>query len=814
MQLMKFQENAYQEIMHNLNKNNIVLVCGQLGCGKSQLINKYFKNDYSSFFEFKEIDKNSNDALPLIAVSKAFSDYLNNEKENVDILKDMSGEKLPLTYLINKLSKLIRFSKSMNNYFSDTEINIIFSLNNKLKKVKKGCFYIVFDNSEYVNDFVMTFVRKLTACDIMNDFFKNRLKIIFVENVINEEVNENLHSLLENQINISISHDDYMEYVHSTTDIEGISDETISVLEALSAKDFSITNMLLEYLKTRELILDDLSIRTITVNRLVDVFDKVIVSHMSKHTIEIDCLKVASILGNIISSYDLVELTAKDKDFINTTIQFGKQTGLLKRDSNSTATTSFLHPIIRDILYEKLSDKKRHHQQYNELLKQRYPTKHLLMAENLYNGDIQTKQMRDEFLTQLMIYAKNKSLQDFDARKHIDKYFDETTITRFVNEYYLALLYYSQGDYYESEKLINSISNIDIPSSVTSSLIYYIKARIKTILGDDTEDFVKAKDWLIKCSKTFLENQIYELYFDSLTVLINIYAYKLSDLSSARQIEKDYVDTYQQLNNDVASEFSDEYSEFQRRTASLLDAEGAYNRMLNLFNKCTLKDFLPKYKAYNDMIGYSLYAGEFSKAKEYSLKIQEYIVKNSFYDFPEIYKVVSNRILSDLFNNDINTEKAKVTVKNGIKALRKYENQAGVSKVIKMNLACLYILNSNYNDAEKRLLQLYSTMHKYTNNLYTTCVQSNLSALYLLKEDYSKAHEFNLNVKENLFKWDDNYKTYYIWQNEYMKSLIESKTKLTPFDLFKLDKTHTTSAKTYEFIGRGLMFSELLFYTL
>lgn len=47
-----------------------------------------------------------------------------------------------------------------------------------------------------------------------------------------------------------------------------------------------------------------------------------------------------------------------------------------------------------------------------------------------------------------------------------------------------------------------------------------------------------------------------------------------------------------------------------------------------------------------------------------------------------------------------------------------------------------------------------------------------------------------------------------------MKSLIESKTKVTPFDLFKLDKTHTTSAKTYEFIGRGLMFSELLFYTL
>lgn len=57
-------------------------------------------------------------------------------------------------------------------------------------------------------------------------------------------------------------------------------------------------------------------------------------------------------------------------------------------------------------------------------------------------------------------------------------------------------------------------------------------------------------------------------------------------------------------------------------------------------------------------------------------------------------------------------------------------------------------------------------------------------------------------------------KTYYTWQNEYMKSLIESGTEVTPFDLFRIDETHTTSAKTYKFIGRGLMFSELLFYTL
>ena len=56
MQLMRFQENIYEKIMYNLNEDNLVLLYGPLGCGKSKLINEHFKKDYSSYFEFKEID--------------------------------------------------------------------------------------------------------------------------------------------------------------------------------------------------------------------------------------------------------------------------------------------------------------------------------------------------------------------------------------------------------------------------------------------------------------------------------------------------------------------------------------------------------------------------------------------------------------------------------------------------------------------------------------------------------------------------------------------------------------------------------------
>lgn len=37
---------------------------------------------------------------------------------------------------------------------------------------------------------------------------------------------------------------------------------------------------------------------------------------------------------------------------------------------------------------------------------------------------------------------------------------------------------------------------------------------------------------------------------------------------------------------------------------------------------------------------------------------------------------------------------------------------------------------------------------------------------------------------------------------------------MTPFELFLPDSTSEISAKTYKFVGRGIMMSELLFYTL
>lgn len=809
---MEYQEKVYQNIVRILRDNNSVLIYGQLGSGKSTLINASYSKNCSSYFAFKDIDKNSVDTFPLIVLSKSFSDKVNNNKEYIETITELSTKKVPMRLIFNRFNKSIKMFKSLNNTFNDTEINIIIGLE---KLIKTGHYYIILDNCEYINNATLSLIRKLMSCGIMSEAFKNRLKFIFIENVVNEEINSVLHSMIDNKVNVEISHSEYTKYIRSLKNSKEFPNETIQIIEAVSSKDLAITNILLEYFENDNTSQNELLKQTVTAERLADIFDYVISAHMKNHIQEINCLKVASILGLIISSYDLAELTDKEMEFIETTLTFGEQTGLLQKNVQNDSIISFLHPIIKDILYKKLENKSIHHQQYNNLLKRHYPNKHILIAENLYKGHINTQQLQNEFLTQLMILSINKSLSDFNAEEYINKYFDKKTIINFVNDYYTAIMLYEKGNYFESKRLVNNIDKIDIPSDFCKCLLDYLKARIIVVIGNTNADYLKVKKLLQRCIKTFFEHQIYDLYFDSLTVLLNVYAYKLSDLQSARQIEDEYVKNYHILETNVdTNELSDAYIEFLRRTASLLDAEGAYTRMTKLFNRYEIKDFLPKYKAYCDMVGYSLYAGEFSSAKEYSKKVENYITLNSFYDFPEKYKYINNKVLAKLYYYSVNSSEFKKAIAYGIKELTKYENLNGVSNVVKMNIACLHILNHNFSEAEKRLLELNSLLSVYSNALYNTYVPSNLAALYLLKKEYTKAADFNLNAKENLHMWDANYKVYYTYQNEYMRKLIDDKSDLMPADLFQPDLTHQTSAKTYSFVGRGIMLSELLFYTL
>lgn len=93
MPLMQYQEDIYQEIIRVLRDNNTVLIYGYPGIGKSTLVNESYKNCKSSYFAFKDIDKDSVDVFPLIVLSESFSNKISNDKESIEVIEKCSTKK-------------------------------------------------------------------------------------------------------------------------------------------------------------------------------------------------------------------------------------------------------------------------------------------------------------------------------------------------------------------------------------------------------------------------------------------------------------------------------------------------------------------------------------------------------------------------------------------------------------------------------------------------------------------------------------------------------------------------------------------------
>lgn len=814
MTINEYQNEVCEKVVNEIRNSDIIRVYGAIGSGKTKLINNYFEKKYASFFTFKEMDKEDDSLFSLISLSSAFDDKINNMNETansvleVNRIKTVSG---PLKILFGIFNKSISVSKKLNNFFSDQEINIIISLMKIIEKCDKHNYYLIFDNCEYMNKKVIKFIRQLFLNTDIKKAFNNRLKIIVIENTL--ENSSTLADISASNIKVEIDDAAYNSFLKDINHLDDYSTEDMKVLASITSRDLTLTNTLLEYFRKNNIHKDFLT-QSCTPKCLVEIFDEMLSKHLEEHNNEINCLEVASILGTIINAYDLSKLTDIELELVINSLSFGVKAGLVKKSKPDYSIVSFLHPIIKDILYKKLQNKERYHLQYSMLLKKKYPTKHLVIAENLYRGNVDSLKVLDEYYTHLTMLAVRGELCQFDYQSYTAKYTANNRYCLFTESFTKLLLSYEARNFVKANNIKSNINSIDIPDTFSQALLDYMEARIFVIIGDSNETFIKVRDLLRSSSTIFRNYNMMDLYFDSLTVLINVFSYKLSDLDSARRIEDEYVRNFTGENCQTeSSELEENYIEFIRRTASLLDAQGAYERMKNLFSNHTLKDYLPKYKAYNDMIGYSIYAGEFETACEYANIMQEYLDTNRFYNFPELFKAQNNILLANLCHEKDVGNFTKL-VRNGIATLVQYEDKPDISNVIKLNVACLYLLDGRYSEAEKRLVSLFEILNSYSNAFYSTYVPSNLAALYLLKGDFLKALEYNNIAKQNINLWDRNYRTYYVSQNEYIRKMIENKKSTTPYELFLPDIESTVSNKTYRFVGRGILMSELLFYTL
>lgn len=96
---------------------------------------------------------------------------------------------------------------------------------------------------------------------------------------------------------------------------------------------------------------------------------------------------------------------------------------------------------------------------------------------------------------------------------------------------------------------------------------------------------------------------------------------------------------------------------------------------------------------------------------------------------------------------------------------------------------------------------------------YDYCFNANLVSLYLLKKDYNKAKEYNNKIKYHNYDWEQDFIEIMRKRAEFFDMFIDKKIEFTPEKLFNcFQDKETYISSVWKFLGKGIIFSELMYY--
>ena len=244
----------------------------------------------------------------------------------------------------------------------------------------------------------------------------------------------------------------------------------------------------------------------------------------------------------------------------------------------------------------------------------------------------------------------------------------------------------------------------------------------------------------------------------------------------------------------------------------LANAEVAYEKTKNLLEVCEeYRDSLDEielYKFLSDHIGYALYSGNYYNVNENAIICSKELLNlGKNLNFPKQYKLRMNLFLLDLFNNRLSLSDVNAFLKEE----NKYKNIT--SSMYNYDMAAILLYCGKYHHSEKILLNLYKELERNNTCFYNYCYNSNLASLYILKKDYDKAKYYNDKILNTEFDWFEDFIQIMKFRAKKFAEYIEMKKVFTPkqlYNCFLKDKLVSSSA--WRFLGKGIIFTELMFY--
>ena len=128
-------------------------------------------------------------------------------------------------------------------------------------------------------------------------------------------------------------------------------------------------------------------------------------------------------------------------------------------------------------------------------------------------------------------------------------------------------------------------------------------------------------------------------------------------------------------------------------------------------------------------------------------------------------------------------------------------------------MAAIALYCAKYNYAEETLLRLNEELKSNNTCFYNYCYNSNLASLYILKKDYEKAKYYNDKILHSKFEWYEDFTRIMKFRAEKFNDFIIEKKCFTPKQLFNcFSDIDMFCSSSWKFLGKGILFSELMFY--
>lgn len=823
MNLFYTQEKVKNEIQQKLAEHSTVLLYGNSGTGKSSLVKKIAEeSDFGRIIitEYSNTSfRNSNMKEFKLALSKAdIKNSSGNDETLADaIVQDMSVAKNSLSHVIKlfKNNTLNRLEKEYFNIFSDDEKSLLVQLS---KAARQNSLLLVFDNYHWANINDLNFIKNFSDICYNEKLFHNPIRIILIatDNQL-DNPDFNFKEQLKSYPNVNLDHisaDRYGEVLNRMGMAETLSSQVTGAIYSLTSGHLELTKRVVDYINTQGYTifntLEDIEKQTIIM--MSDIFDQMIQFYFKDKQETISILEIASVIGNIFNRYEIKTLTQEELFLIEEQLSNAEGEHFIEINDDKA---QFIHPIIRELFYKKLDDKRyTYHKKYAAELKILKPTEHLERAFHL-------KKCRDDatalwetmiacffsILTQTHFPESNYQEMKAEVRKH--------KLYNYFTNMEQAFRYYSLGDVQRSLDCINSIDEIDIPTEPYRSLKNYLYARNLLLYKFDTNSFLQSAALLEQAKQCFERHSELELYSSSLMILLNIYAYKLCDIKAAQEIEKEIIDLHHtKLKGCIDYKMDDYLYEYKRKSASICTPEVAWKRTRASLEHFSGSDnIMELYKSSCDHSAACIFVGKFEEALK-ALKVCGQTVETySILSFPETFKALNNYFLASLYSNPDSFWEQLDTVIQAYRQVR-IENPYA-TKIIDVNLSGMLLLKGRLDEAEIILNELSSELTEYKSVFYYTFVYSNLASLCILRHDYDQATKCLSVVETHLDGWDDCVYKYYKKQLETLKTIIQQQERLTPQQLFMRPTKLVPEflGGTWRFIGHGVLFSELLFYT-